>query len=433
MDTDVIVIGAGIAGLQSARRLQSAGRNVTVLEAGDSVGGRVRTERIDGFLCDRGFQVLNPSYPAVRDWIDVPALELQRFGTGVFLHGADGTRLLAHPLRYPRHALGTFRSGVVRTAEVRALARWLGPTLLRPTVASRATDDTTLAASLDGAGLDGPLRRDVLDTFLAGVLADSTGRTSANYARLLLRSFAFGKPGLPRAGMQELPEQMSACLVNPVRLSTAAETLREVGTGVEVGTADGPLSSRMVVVAVGSQNLAELTDEPVPGTRGLTTWWFRAPDPPRRGPFLTVDAARPGGGPAGPVWNTAVISETAPSYAPPNQHLVQATTLLDRADGRAEEAAVRMDLERIYATSTRDWEVLAHHVVPHAVPTTPPPLVDRSPQRLSERVFVCGDHRDTGSIQGALVSGDRAGRGVVGLLGSEQRPEESRRPGLLGR
>lgn len=429
MDTDVIVIGAGVAGLQCARRLQSAGQNVTVLESGDIVGGRVRTERIDGFLCDRGFQVLNPSYPAVRDWIDVPALELQRFGTGVFLHGTEETRLLAHPLRRPRHALGTFRSGLVRPEEVRALARWLGPTLLRPTVASRATDDTTLAASLDRAGLDGPLRRSVLDTFLAGVLADSTGSTSANYARLLLRSFVVGKPGLPRAGMQELPAQMSACLVAPVRLSTAAETLRDVGTGIEVGTADGPLRSRAAVVAVGPQDLAEFTDEAAPATRGLTTWWFRAPHPPRHGPFLSVDAARPGGGPAGPVWNAAVISEAAPSYAPPNQHLVQATTLLDRPDGLAEEAAVRTDLERIYATSTHDWEVLAHHVVPHAVPTTPPPLVDRSPQRLSERVFVCGDHRDTGSIQGALVSGDRAGRGVAGILGSEQRPGSGRSSG----
>jgi phytoene dehydrogenase-like protein len=67
MDTDVVVVGAGLAGLQSARRLERLGLRVTVLEAGDAVGGRVRTDKVDGFLCDRGFQVLNPSYPAVRD------------------------------------------------------------------------------------------------------------------------------------------------------------------------------------------------------------------------------------------------------------------------------------------------------------------------------------------------------------------------------
>lgn len=421
MDTDVIVIGAGLAGLQCARRLQRAGRAVIVLEADDAVGGRVRTDRIDGFLCDRGFQVLNPAYPAVRAWIDVAALGMQRFGVGVLLHDMDGSSLLAHPLRHPRHALTTLRSEVVSWADLRGLARWLGPTLLRAAVASRATRDTTLTASLDDAGLSGRLRRDVLDTFLAGVLADSSGQASANFVRLLMRSFALGAPGLPREGMQALPEHMSASLVEPVRLRAAAKSIRERGSGVEVATVDGSLRSRAVVVAGGPQHLTELTGQPAPPTHGLTTWWFRAPQLPRRGPFLILDSTRPGGGPAGPVWHTAVVSEVAPSYAPPGQHLVEATTLLDRPDGSADEAAVRKHLERLHTTPTRDWEVVAHSVIPHTVPAIPPPLVDRKPQRIAERAFVCGDHRDTASIQGALVSGDRAARAVTDFLGSAPR------------
>lgn len=421
MDADVIVIGAGLAGLQCARRLQREGRSVIVIEAGDAVGGRVRTDRIGGFLCDRGFQVLNPAYPAVRDWIDVPALSLQRFGVGVLLHGTDGPALLAHPLRHPRHAAATLRSPVMGAADVRGLARWLGPTMLRAAAASRATRDTTLAASLDQAGVTGRLRREVLDNFLAGVLADSSGQTSANFVRLLMRCFALGAPGLPRAGMQALPEQMSASLIDPVRLRTAAEGVRERGGAVEVGTEGGSLRSRTVVVAVGPQHLAELTGEPTPPTRGLTTWWFRATQLPRRSRFLILDSTGRGGGPSGPVRHTAVVSDVAPSYAPPGERLVQATTLLDRPDGDADEAAVRGNLEHLYATSTRDWEVLAHSVIPHTVPFMPPPLVDRKPQRIAERVVVCGDHRDTASIQGALVSGDRAGRAVAELLGSTSR------------
>lgn len=410
MDADVVVIGAGLAGLQSARRLEASGRSVVVVEAEEAVGGRIRTDVIDGFRCDRGFQLLNPAYPAVQRWIDVDALELQRFGVGAIVRTGDRAVTLAHPLRHPRHLLATATSELTPAADLLALARWLGPTLLRARTASRATSDETLRASLDAAGMTGRLRRDVLDTFLAGVLVESAGESSANYVRLLLRSFAFGAPGLPRQGMQALPDQLAASLAAPVRLRTAARDIRETGDAVQVATDDGIIRARAAVVAVGPDRVGELSALPTPPTHGLTTWWFRATGQPRTGPFLLLDASRPGGGPAGPIWNAAVISEVAPSYAPSGEHLVQATTLLDRPDGRASEADVRRDLARLFGTSTRRWEVLTHHVVEHAVPAQLPGPIRRGPVWTSERVLVTGDHRETASIQGALVAGDRAGR-----------------------
>jgi monoamine oxidase len=416
MDTDVVVIGAGLAGLQAARHLERGGLRVSVLEASDAVGGRIRTDRVDGFRVDRGFQVLNPAYSALRDGIDVGALGLQSFGAGVVVRDGDDTSTLAHPLFHPQHIPSTLASAHTPMRDLLAVARWIGPTLLRFRRPMASATDETLAASFERAGLTGRLRRDVLDTFLAGVLSDSTGGSSARYVKQLVRYFALAAPGLPREGMQALPEQLAAALAEPVRLATVVRARRETGDGVEVTTDGGVLRARAAVVAVGPQDLSALTDEPAPATHGQTTWWFRAPRSPRRGRFLLIDASRPGGGPAGPVWNTSVISEVAASYAPTGQHLVHATTLLDRPDGRASEGEVRRDLERLYATSTAGWDVLAHHVVPHTLPAEPPPFTDRGPAWVGERTVVAGDHRESGSIQGALVSGARAAAAVSRLL-----------------
>lgn len=416
MDADVIVIGAGLAGLQAARRLQDNGLTVTVLEGSDAVGGRVRTDRVDGFLVDRGFQILNPAYPAVRDFIDVRALRLQHFGVGVMVRDGSGLSTLAHPLRHPRLLPQTLRSGYVSPGEVFALARWLAPTLIRETASSRATDDATLAAALDAAGVTGPLRRSVLDTFLSGVLADAGGTTSANFVRLLLRAFAFGAPGLPAQGMQALPEQMAADLTRAPLTELKVAAVRDTGGGVEVETDAGVLGGRMAVVAAGPVEAAELTGITAPAMNGLTTWWFSAQESPLAEKFLLLDATGPAGGPAGPVVHAAVVSEAAPSYAPAGRHLVEATTLLGPEGGDADEAAVRHDLERMYGTSVAGWELIARHEIPRTLPAQPPPLIDRRTQRVGDHVFVAGDHRDTASLNGALASGDRAAWAVAGLL-----------------
>ena len=425
MDADVVVVGAGLAGLQCARRLQRNGLTVQVCESRDGVGGRVRTDRIDGFLCDRGFQLLNPAYPAVRAFIDVASLDLQTFGAGVMVRKGQRLTTLRASLGRPGSESSVLNSGLIKPKEIRGLLRWLGPTLLRPSSASRATRDSTLADSLDAVGVTGALRRDVIDTFLAGVLADSSGASSANYARLLMRSFVRAIPGLPSKGMAALPEQMAASLGAPVRVNTAVRDLRETDNGVEVDTDRGRIRARVAVTAVGAEDLEELTGEKTPPTRGLTTWWFQAPEPPLEDPLLVLDASAPQGGPDGPVWHTAVVSNAAPSYAPAGSALIEATTLLDRPDGLADEREIRQHLERIYATSTRRWQVLINHRLPHALPASAPPLIDRSVQRISERIFVCGDHRDTGSIQGALVSGDRAGQGIAGILSSASRRSDN--------
>lgn len=410
MDADVLVVGAGLAGLRCARVLQDAGLAVVVLEAADAVGGRIRTDRVDGFLVDRGFQLLNPAYPAVRRWVDVDALGLQGFGAGVAAVTESGTSVLGHPLRAPGLLPGTVRTALAHPGEVAGVLRWAAP-LLRPRRRARLSEvlaeraDVDRAEALDRAGVDGLLRR-VVDRFLAGVLLEDDGSTADRFALLLAWMFARGVPSLPVAGMQALPEQLAAPLGDRVRLGHRVEDV----AGTSVTAADRTWTARQVVVATDGPRARELTGIEAPATKGVVTTWWSAPDAPSTD-LLHVDARRD---PRGPLVNAAVVSRAAPSYAPPGRHLVQGSALL--GPGRVpDEAVVRRHAGDLLGVDPHRWEVVARHEVPDALPAQPAPYSATRPVRVGELV-VCGDHRDTGSIQGALVSGQRAAEAVLAAL-----------------
>jgi glycine/D-amino acid oxidase-like deaminating enzyme len=411
---DVIVIGAGLAGLRAAERLARAGLDVVVLEAADAVGGRQRTDRVDGFLLDRGFQVLNPAYPAVRRWVDTQSLRMRAFPVGVRVRRASGFAVLAHPLRHPRRLPATLRSGLIGPRDAVALARWTVPVLMRPAAVVGGAD-RALRDGWDRVGLRGPLRTEVLEPFLSGVLAEDAGETSDAFARLLVRMFVLGRPGVPERGIAALPAQLAAyarAAGADIRVSRRVVGLSARGDRTEVSVDDaGTMSARAVLVAVDPRALPELTSLPAPPMKGLQTWWFAAATVPAASPVLTVDGRRDG-----PIVNTAVTSATAPSYAPHGMHLVQATCVLGAGRPAASEDVVRRQLAELCGAEASTWRLLRRDDIADALPVQPVPLRARQSVRAQPGVYVAGDHRDTASIQGALVSGERGARAIIADL-----------------
>ncbi len=301
------------------------------------------------------------------------------------------------------------------------MVRWAGPVLAAP---RRVIDgpDRPLREGLDRVGLTGPLRAEVIEPFLAGVLAEDRGETSEAFTKLLVRMFALGVPGVPARGIRALPEQLAAAAVRAGAEFRLGEAVVEVSDGASSGAsgtvirlAGGErLAARAAVVAVGPEAVGGLLDVPAPPTRGLQTWWLVAGERPTASTMIAVDGRR-----QGPVVNTAVMTNAAPELAPPGRHLVQATCLLPASAGAgATEAEVRRQVGKIYGVDTTRWQLVHRHDIPHALPAQPPPLRTTSPARVSPSVYVCGDHRDTASIQGALVSGHRVAGVVLADLAS---------------
>ncbi|MGU3432884.1 flavin monoamine oxidase family protein [Actinomycetes bacterium M1A6_2h] len=283
-NTDVVVIGAGLAGLVCAAELGQRGIDTRLLEATDRVGGRVRTDVVDGHLCDVGFQLLNPAYPAVRRLVDIDALRLRPFAAGVRVRRGGGWSTLGDPRREPQLLMSTLRSGLLSPREIAGLARWAAPALVAPQRSLRG-DDVTLAESFDAAGVRGPLRKHVLEPFLAGVLADDSGTTSAAYVRLLIRSFVLGTPAVPADGMRALPAQLAGALIHPAETSTRVLGVDPRTSGVVVRTESGTIDARAAVIATDVADASDLgaaSGRTVMG--GLITWWFSTPSGHAAGP-----------------------------------------------------------------------------------------------------------------------------------------------------
>ncbi|MFF0743276.1 NAD(P)/FAD-dependent oxidoreductase [Streptomyces sp. NPDC004111] len=439
---DVIIVGAGVAGLCAAHQLIDAGVTVRVLEAAPYVGGRMSTERIDGFRLDRIGQVLSTAYPELSRTPGLEGLVLRPFAPGVLVH-SEGRRYRAGENGGVRSARGALTAArALASAPRGAAGRAAAPSLVRasphpgapaaPAAAARPLGGTLDQARLTAAlariaatpverllarpelpALDALFRRGLpprtvnafLRPLLSALLSDPGLTTSSRCADLALRGFARGRLCLPEGGAGTLPELLAATLP-PGTVRTGVHV-----TGASISSVtteeDGPLGCRSLLVATGARTAAELLPGlRVPDFHPVTVLHHTADSAPPTGSALVLDADR-----SGPVSHTAVVSAVDPTRAPDGRVLISSTVLGTPPPGL--DDGVRSHLARLYGTPTDDWRLLAVHHDPEAVPAMPAPHDVRRPVRLLSGLYVCGDHRETSTVQGALHSGRRAAREIL--------------------
>jgi phytoene dehydrogenase-like protein len=409
---DVLIIGAGLAGLCCARRLQEAGVSFQIIEASDGVGGRVRTDEVEGFLLDRGFQVLLTAYPEAQRALDYASLELKAFAPGALSWYAGRMNKIVDPWRMP----GMWREAI--QSDFGTLGDKLRVVRLRSRLKRTSIEDifrrpeSSTKEALVSEGFSQDMIHRFFRPFFGGILLDGGLKTSSRMFEFVFKMLSEGNTSIPARGMGAIPAQLAAKLpADTVRLNARVESLHENEITLTGGEA---LRARAIVVATESTSAAHLVGEAEPASRSVTCFYYNAEESPVPHPMLVIN-----GDGAGPVNNFSVLTQIAPSYAPAGRHLISVSVLGTQELTDAQLGGfIIAQMKNWFGPVARAWKFLRSYRIPHAQPQQFPGALEppQRPVRIRPGVYVCGDHRDTASIHGAMVSGRRAAEAVLADL-----------------
>jgi phytoene dehydrogenase-like protein len=406
---DVLIVGGGLAGLGCARALQEKGVSFEILEASDGLGGRVRTDEVDGFLLDRGFQVLLTAYPEAQRVLDYPKLDLRSFAPGAISWYAGRMNRLVDPWRIPGMWQEALRSDFGTLGDKLRIAR-LRSRLRRTSIEEIfRRPERSAKQALTAANFSKEMIHRFFRPFLGGILLDGELKSSSRMFEFVFKMLSEGDAAIPSRGMGAIPAQIAGQLPrDSVRLNARVEQLHEN----ELKLAGGEvLSARALVVGAEGPSAAHLIGEVEPASRNVSCFYYAADEAPIQEPILFLN-----GDGAGPVNNFSVISQVAPSYAPKGQQLISTTVLgTHRLTDAQLGGFIIAQMKNWFGKVASTWQFLRSYRITHAQPQQFPGALEppQRPVRVRPGVYVCGDHRDNASIQGALVSGRRAADAVL--------------------
>jgi phytoene dehydrogenase-like protein len=412
-DFDVIIVGGGLSGLCCARHISGAGLSCRLLEASDRVGGRVRTDQVDGFLLDRGFQTFLTSYPEAQRVLDLESLRLQRFEPGAMIRVNGRFHRFCDPWRRPQHAMAVALSAVGTLNDKVKVGR-LRNRLLNCGLEEifHGPNISTLEA-LQREGFSDQFIQRFFQPLLGGVFLNTELAASSRMFEFVFRMFATGDAALPATGMEAIPRQLAQSLPAGV-IRTRAQVVGIDGQTVKLARGT-QLRAQAIVLAVEGPVAARLLRKVSPlKWRSVTCLYFAADEPPVSGPMLLLS-----GDGDGPINNLAVVSEVAPTYAPAGESLISVSVLrhLEEND-RQLECRVRRQMVDWFGTPSSPWRHLHTYRIRYALPPQTPEQMEpvQKPAQVRNGLFLCGDYRDMASIQGAMSSGRRTAEAVVQSL-----------------
>ena len=384
MHTEVLIVGAGLAGLSAAIHLEAAGVEVTLIESSDRAGGRVASDVIDGFICDRGFQLINARYPALQDLNILQELDFIEAPRVIEVSLGDRRHVIGDPRQVPWTALNNATGTIT---EKLALLKF---------ISRKPEAGQSIGQALRSVG---SCYEKVLRPFLQGVFLTDPDNVDALYGHSIIKSFVNGRPGVPRNGVGELSKALARRVGNIV-YNTRVDGIEQTS----VHTNNGTYTANKILIATDATTATQLLGlTEVPRMAGCITWYHAVAENPSGNCRLVVDGQK-----RGPIINSVVMSDISPNYSPQNQNLVSTTT-----DLNVTESDVRRHLAIVWGTSTHEWAFIAKYEIPAALPIHNVGRAVSQSMKISDHHFVAGDHRTVPSQQGALFSGRLAAQLIL--------------------
>jgi phytoene dehydrogenase-like protein len=413
----IVIIGAGLAGLTCARELVREGQRVLVLEAAEQVGGRIRTDmHEDGYRLDRGFQVLFTAYPAARRHLNFENLKQRFFAPGALLTKHGRLYEMADPLGTPGGLLPELFNPLLSPADMLHILR------LRAEVARYSAAEIFAGKGQPGGrdeSIEAYLRRlgfteqgfiaNFARPFYGGIFLDHTLATSARLFRFLCKMQASGGIVLPAEGMQRVPEMLAATLPSgSLRLRARVSGIQVQDgrvSGVRLATGEA-IATKQVVVATDSSAAMHLTGEKLPTrARSSVCLYFGSRERLYKQRKILLNPA-----PDAYVNHATLLSNIAPTYAPPHRHLLSATILEPGADDDEQiEHRARAEMATWFpAQDLQTWQVLGIYRLPFSQLAQPPGFFDSLPSHTTTTcgLYLAGEYTAASSIQGAMQSGE---------------------------
>lgn len=432
---NVIVVGAGLSGLIAARSLHRAGCGVTVLEAKDSVGGRIQTDKVDGFLLDHGFQVFLTAYETARKELDVEQLHLGRFPAGALVQYQGRRYRVCDPIRSPwwlapKHAWETLRAPVGSLGDKMRIALFRRQVQKASVSELLAQKHGSAASRLKQIGFSETMIERFFRPFFGGIFLDDSLETASAMMDFVFRTFSNGYAALPREGMQAIPLQIAKSLPSEsIKTSCSVARVQPGQVSLSDGTTlvadcilvatEEPASRRLLagLIKNSANETAEKNKSVGADCTSTNCLYFSVDNPPIREATLVLNGEKSQGG---LINNLCFPNFAQPSYAPPGRSLLSVSTI-GHSDLTGDNLlqAVQRELLAWFGESSRQWQHLRTYRVPYALPNQSEAAIAERKRRLgagyrvADGVFRCGDYCETGSIEGAIQSGLKAASMVL--------------------
>lgn len=400
------IIGAGISGLIAAINLEKKGYHPTIIEATDRCGGRVKTDIVEGYQLDHGFQVLLEAYPKAKEYLDYDALALQPFLPGAIIYKNGKSQAIGDPLRSLKMLFPTM------TARIGTLGDKLKILKLNKSLKKKTLEDifseseTTTLLYLQNKGFSNAIITDFFKPFFTGIFLEADLHTSSRMFEFVYKMFGEGLATIPKDGIGAIPNQLRKQLINTTFLYNATvKSLHNTRIELQDGTTlEGDYT---IVAAEASHLITNLRNQEVKW-KSCDTLYFTAQFPKDVRPLIGLVADEAA------IINNLFYHNTLPTTAAPQKALLSVTVVKEH--GLSEEAliaTVRSELGT-YCNVT-DTTFLKRYKIKRALPDLKSLRYHCAPSetQLTDTIFLAGDHTLNGSLNAAMIAGERAALGVI--------------------